>query len=127
MTGDDFLKAKMAETAWRCRRGGGIVAMMAVAFVVRNRVKTLNESWLAACEMELDSAQADGLIDLADPEIRDPEFQQILHAVDGIFGDRLLDKLTNEATRTYSMTFPFPANAERVAVVGQLVLCRDKK
>jgi hypothetical protein len=124
MTGDDFLKAKLAETAWRCRRGGGIFGMMAVAFVIRNRVHHLNEPWLTACEAALHQVADEGLIDRADPETRDPEFQQILHAVDGIFGDRLMDKLTNGATQAYAQDTKVPAHVERVAVVGQMVLCK---
>lgn len=124
MTGDEWLKARLAETAWRC--GTTVVESMAVAFVIRNRVAQ-GESWPVAWESQEFLARIettrrrDGW-----PDIRDPEFVQILHAVDGVFDGRLQDKMTNGALNAYSINTGIQLKPEeqRVAVVGQLMLCR---
>lgn len=96
MTGDEYIKAQVVQSSWRRASSNGVLAMLAVAMVIRNLERTGKFSWLEAChEVALESA--DGRDEL--PDVRNPDFQKLLYGVEAIFDGTAPDKLTNGATR----------------------------
>ncbi len=101
MTGLEFEKSVVALACWREMRGEGINAMLAVAFVLRNRA---NAGWhqhsiynnaIALNQISSMSVLGDkNTIKYPDP--RDPDFQMLLHKIDAIYEDAQ-DQITNGA------------------------------
>ena len=89
MTADDYTKAMLASLIWRAASGISFPAMVAVGLCVRNQVKDGN--WLPVIA-GISSTMPAGK-DCEDA--RDPRFQNVLTAVDGIFDGTRVDKWTN--------------------------------
>ena len=110
MTADDYSKAMLASLMWRAANHISFPAMVAVGLCVRNRVKDGN--WLPVIDKINAQNVATG-IDCTDA--RDPKFQDVLTAVDGIFDGTRADRWTNGGTQWWSSP-----GTERTAVVGNL-------
>lgn len=118
MTVDDFIKANAAVLAWRAAAGDGANAMLGVLFVIRNKAKAgeRDGNWLDILQrMALDN---DYSVLLPDP--REPSFQSVLQAVDGVYDDTLTDTLTDGATH-YSYGGKDSKGLERVSQIGNVV------
>lgn len=101
MTSENFIKAQLALLAWReGHRHGGLDNMMAVAFVVRNRVKAgwHGGDWLEVMSNHYTFAaeeQPESVTAL--PDVRDAHFRVILQKIDDLFSGMALDKMTEGA------------------------------
>jgi hypothetical protein len=97
MTSEQYIKAQLAALAWReGYEQGGVNNSLAVAFVIKNRVRAgwgewleliqRHETWSAYNHNELDHK--------SHPDPREPDFQRLLQQIDGIYDGSLQDKLT---------------------------------
>lgn len=135
MTGEDFVKAQLALFGWREGSENGINGALAPIFVVRNRVIA---NWKSGDWLEVigSNHEVSGRCTYPEPEypdIRDPEFQKILHYVDGIYEMKTPDSLTDGALYFYDHKHldPFcwlakevickPEIHPRVASIGTMV------
>lgn len=101
MTAEDYIKAEWCLMAWRAGKGYGANAMVAILYVIRN-------------VRDAESHQFMMINETRRPDVRDPEFLQLLQAVDAIY-DGKVDKLTGGAT-----LFGRGLGYERCATVGGL-------
>lgn len=114
MTGDEYIKGQIVRAAWTRAHANGVLAMLAVAMVVRN-LERAGKSWLDAC----DEVEPD-LYD-KNPDVRDPDFQKLLYGVEAIFDGTASDKLTNGAVRIGYLGESHPGYLQ-CAVVSGLVM-----
>lgn len=110
MTADEYTKAQLASLMWRAAAHISFPAMVAVGLCVRNQVKDGN--WLPVID-KIDAQNAATGLDCTDA--RDPKFQDVLTAVDGIFDGTRVDRWTNGGTQWWASD-----GRERTAVVGNL-------
>ena len=104
MDGGMFIKSMACALAWRDGRDSGVNAMLGILHTVRNRAEHfLVGDWLGAVEF-FDDECFTGVY----PDIRDPEFQQVLQIVDSVYDGTRQDKLTNGAN-LYMRFFEGPA------------------
>jgi hypothetical protein len=108
MTADDYTKGQLASLMWRAASHISFPAMVAVGLCVRNRVKDGN--WLPAINEVNGPDKNEDCTDA-----RDPKFQDVLTAVDGIFDGTRVDRWTNGGTQWWAGDA-----RERTAVVGSL-------
>lgn len=114
MTGDEYIKGQIVRAAWQRAQSNGVLAMLAVALVVRN-IEKAGKSWLQACDEVWDLETAHGT-----PDVRDPDFQKLLYGVEAIFDGTVADKLTNGAIRIGYLGEAHPGY-QQCAVVSGLV------
>lgn len=101
MIGTEFEKAIVALSAWREMRGEGVNAMLAVVFVLRNRAKagwndgSIYQNAIALNQISSISVLGDPNT-IKFPDIRDPDFQTLLHKIDAIYNDAP-DQITSGA------------------------------
>lgn len=97
MTGETVIKGQLALLAWREGHvHGGLDNSLAVAFVVRNRVRAgwHGGSWAGVLEnhslyssvLEIPSPKL--------PDMRDPNVMRLFQMIDGVYEGSLQDKLT---------------------------------
>lgn len=137
MTVEDFEKAQAVLLAWREERSNGANGMLGVLFVVRNRAKA---GWGTGdwCRVIDAHNQFSSMTVLGDgqtveyPDVRDPQFLQVLQTVDAVYDDEKKDLLTNGALYYADLASPAydkggwfdrtivqdPANHPRVAQIG---------
>ena len=101
MTGLEFEKSVVALAAWREMRGEGINAMLAVVFVLRNRAKAgWNGGSIYQNAIKLNQVSSMSVLGdkntIKYPDIRDPDFQTLLHKIDAIYED-VPDMITSGA------------------------------
>lgn len=102
MTVADFEMALASLLAWREERSNGSNGMLAVLFVLRNRVKAgwHEGSWTRNIDAHNQFSSISVLGDsqtIAYPDVRDPQFLQILQAVDSVYEGNRVDNLSNGA------------------------------
>lgn len=137
MIGIEFEKSIVALACWREMRGEGVNAMLAVAFVLRNRAKS---GWHngSIYQNAIKLNQISSMSVLGDrntikyPDVRDPDFQTLLHKLDAIYDDAP-DMITSGA-RYYAVLTDATSgwffenivadtvNHPRVAVIGKTTL-----
>jgi hypothetical protein len=108
MTPENFIKAQLAEFAWReGSQYGGSNNMLAVAFVIRNRVRA---SWFGGDWLQvLENAHEAGALEMCFcengcprcrsnqlPNLRDDNFRLLLRTVDDIFSGLAVDRFTTD-------------------------------
>ena len=98
----DFEMALASLLAWREERSNGPNGMLAVLFVLRNRVKAgwNGASWTRNIDghNQFSSMSVTGDSQtVAYPDVRDPQFLQVLQVVDSVYDGTRLDNLTNGA------------------------------
>lgn len=137
MTVEDFEKGQAVLLAWREERSNGANGMLGVLFVVRNRAKAgwNNGDWCKIIDARNQFSSMSVLGDsqtVAYPDVRDPQFLQILQAVDTVYDDTRKDLLTNGALYYADLSSPGytkagwfdrvivgdPTNHPRVAKIG---------
>lgn len=111
MTVQDYIKSQLAMLAWwEGHRRGGVNNMLAVAFVVRNRVRS---GWLGGDWMKLianhfrwsagDFVPNMSVLDALDdaevevPDFHDAALRRMLEEIDGIFDGSTPDNMTEGA------------------------------
>ena len=99
MTSDNFLKAELALFAWQnAHEYGGIDNMLALACVLRNRVK---QGWMGGdwsqVIAEAPGKAGDNTIKGGYPDVRDVNVRLLLQRIDGIFNDSEPDRYTDGA------------------------------
>jgi spore germination cell wall hydrolase CwlJ-like protein len=100
MDSNDYCKSVLALVAEREARSNGINGMLAVAFVIRNRVQKWEKSWydVICSHNQFSSMTVKGDSQtIWYPDPREPNFQKLLQSVDGIFDGTIQDTLTNGA------------------------------
>lgn len=105
MTGDDFLKSLACLVAWREERSNQLNGMLAVLFVIRNRVqagpaKGFGNNWGTVIEQHGQFSSMSILGDgqtVAYPDVRDATFNQLLQLVDDVYSGERVDNLTDGA------------------------------
>lgn len=117
MTGATFLFSLAAHLAYREGKDHGVNAQLAVLFCLRNRIaanwengdlhKILNMEYITSDYPDI-------------PDTRNPDFVQIIGAVEGIFDNSIQDRLTNNAFY-WGNEMPLGAT-QHVAKVGSLLL-----
>jgi hypothetical protein len=127
MTGANFLEALAAHLAWIEGDGYGLNAQIAILFCIRNRVAAGYEDGDLSKILEVLYADGKGLLfndktGIFIPDPRNPEFQQLLGYVEGIFDNSFQDKLTNGALY-WGIEKP-PEAKIRVAQIGTLLFWR---
>lgn len=144
MTAENFIKAQLADFAWRqAHRFGGADGMLAVAHVVRNRARagwhggeTLKILQHAHDADSLEGCACDGgcgrCVSSLQPDLRDDNIKLLLRSIDDIYSGLTIDKYTNEAGLYYcelrSITRPWfllnivrnPEEHPKIADVGPL-------
>lgn len=101
MIGTEFEKAVVALACWREMCSEGVNGMISVAFVLRNRAKagwyhgSIYENAIALNQISSISVLGDPNT-IKFPDIRDPDFQTLLHKLDAIYDDAA-DLITNGA------------------------------
>lgn len=120
---DNYVRSKIAEFGWRAAHHISVPAILAVMFVVKNRVGDTND-WLRAL-YEIRNT----VIDLEPIDIREPYFLEALRLADGIYpGDTgetpRKDIYTSGALYWWDGNWqPFDLTGkERVSQVGTLTL-----
>lgn len=97
MTGDSVIKGQLGLLAWREGHvHGGLDNSLAVAFVIRNRVRAgwhggswtevLENHSLYAATLEIPASKL--------PDMRDPNVMRFFQMIDGVYEGSLADKLT---------------------------------
>lgn len=96
MTTDNFLKAELALFVWQnAHEYGGIDNMLALAFVLRNRVKQgWNGGDWSQVIAEAPSKAGDATIKGGYPDVRDTVVRMLLSRIDGVFNDSERDVYT---------------------------------
>lgn len=97
MTSDSYIRAQLASLAWReGHEQGGINNSLAVAFVIKNRVRSGWGEWLEQIQRHAlwSSRNGDEIDSTTHPDPREPDFQRLLQEIDGVFDGSLVDKLT---------------------------------
>jgi hypothetical protein len=119
MVGDDFVKALLVQIAWRDCQKFGFANQVGVLLCLRNQTEQLYDgNWLAAVNHTL---AGDTFLDALADDVRDPNFQKLLQAVDGVYDGTRTDKLTDGALWWRVPDSLSPVGAERTAVVGRVV------
>lgn len=123
MHADDYIRARIAEFAWRAAHHVSIPAMLSVMFVIKTRAG--DNAWL----QNIDYLEQEGApLSAERPDIRDPTFIEILQLVNGVYtGDAgevaRKDIFTNEARWWWDGSLPcwFDLSIkERVGQVGPM-------
>jgi len=101
MTGLEFEKSIVALACWREMRGDGVNAMLAVAFVLRNRARAgWNGGSIYQNAIKLNQISSMSVLGdrntIKYPDPRDPDFQTVLHKIDAIY-EGATDQITNGA------------------------------
>lgn len=114
MTNEQFIKAQYALLAWReGHRYGGLDNMLAVAYVVRNRVKAgwHGGDWLEVMSNHQNfAAEENPQFAQALPDVRETNCRFLLQRIDDIFNGMAVDKMTDEAlyyAELHSITRPW--------------------
>jgi len=97
MTAETYVKAQLATLAWReGHEQGGFNNALAVAFVIKNRVRAGWGDWLDLIQRHAiwSARNEDELDTTSHPDAREPNFQLLLQNIDGVFDNSLQDKLT---------------------------------
>lgn len=130
MSGEDYIKAQAVRIAYEDGGSNGLNGMLAVLFVLRNKV------WGYAGDAPAGAGDWQLIIDealigrttnsLTLPDVRDPSFQKVLQYVDGVFDNSLADHLTDGAMwyGTKENTRLLANSFQRVAQVGSLTFWR---
>ena len=110
MTVENYIKAQLAELAWKTAHQSGHNTTVAIALAVANRVRERYQgNWLEAFnEAQIPAGQH--------PDPRDPEFQRLLAEIDTIY-DGGQDVLTNGAL-WFIKDATLPIMGERTAELG---------
>lgn len=111
MTVAEFECSIAALLAWREERSNGVNGMLAVLFVVRNRAKQgwSQGNWSKIMETHNQFSSMSVLGDgqtIAFPDVRDPNFLQILQAVESVYDGTRQDLLTSGALYYADMGSP---------------------
>lgn len=122
MTGVDFLRGLAAHLAWMEGKDHGLNGQLAILFCLRNRVAAgwedgdLGRIIQGAYYFRYSIAQY--LIEV--PDVRNPEVQQLLGYVEGVFDNTIQDRLTEGATHWNNKLHG--SGLAKVAQVGTLNL-----
>lgn len=132
----DFIKSQMILFAWReAAHYGGINNMLAVLYVLRNRVKA---GWNGSDYLDVIAAaqqsSAHKIESISVPDVRDPNFRRLLSLIDGIHAGTSNDEMTDGALFYADFTnvsedfkeriIEHPQEHPRVAQVGPVHLFR---
>ena len=136
MTGEEIIKGLALVAAWKHEHQNGVNGMLAVLFVLRNRVNDgwFNGDWMLNVEALFNSGPDDwtvntqGIEEGSFPDVREPSFIKLMQYIDGVFDGTQTDTLTDGAlyfcptnsTDTQSMWLP-------VAVIGSTTYYKIKK
>ena len=123
MTGDEYVKGQLATIAWIDGLESGLNGCLGIAHTAANRVRAGWHSgdWVAVVW---------GLIRQRErywgepPDVRDPQFQTLLQAVDNIYDGSLVDRLTDGAlyyVRKDESGILAGGRHIRTATIGQLI------
>lgn len=99
MTSDDYIKSKLADLCWQeGHEYGGINNMLAIGFMMRNRVHAgwLGGDWLACIAEYYINAEGEKRPS-STPNLRDPMFRELLAKIDGVYEASAADKMTQGA------------------------------
>lgn len=97
MTSEAYIRAQLAALAWReGHEQGGVNNSLAVAFIIKNRVRAGWGEWLDQIQRHaIWSARNQSELDQSShPDPREPDFQRLLQQIDGVVDGSLVDKLT---------------------------------
>jgi hypothetical protein len=96
MTGQDFIGSMLALRAWEDGREDGLSAMLAIAFVFRNRVRAGWETgdWIKVLQNYKNSAATERPPSDEIPDPRALVFQQLLQQMSGIISGSIKDEIT---------------------------------
>lgn len=94
MIPDNFVKSRLAAYAYKEMKGCGYKAMLAVAFVLRNRVRAGWSGEWNACLNTADRFSAFEPRPELNVEITDSDFQKLLADIDEIYNGNRSDNLT---------------------------------
>lgn len=126
LQGDNFTMSMALTLAWRDGIKNGVNASLGVLHVIRNRADQRDGNWIPVIE----ELMAKNPVKLEYPDSRDPQFQQMLVAVDAIYDGSKTDRLTSGATDYIDHSTGSPntleegASAERIAQIGQMTFYR---
>lgn len=103
MLGSDFVKSQLALRGWQDGAAEGLSGMLAICFVLRNRVRAgwYNGDWVSVLSHHQDYAAADKVYSLELPDPRNYAFGLLLQEVDGIFAGSREDDVTQPANKTW--------------------------
>ena len=140
MIAEEFEKATAALFAWR--EAGDISAncMLGVLFVLRNRVLSgwHHGSWVENVAHAEEHAPGQKTVNTY-PDVRDPNFQQVLHFVDEVYDSRRNDNLTGGAlwwvrplkvdpqSEFYKTIMSNPDKYERTGMIGGVAFYSEVK
>jgi hypothetical protein len=124
VTGSTFLQSLAAHIAYMEAKEHGVNAQLAVLFCLRNRIAAGWEDGDLGriIQAELFKHFIDQEYITEVPDVRDPDFIQILGYIESIFDNTATDKLTSGAL-FWGVERPLGAK-ERVAQIGQFNLWR---
>ena len=123
MTGSVFLQSLAAHLAYMEAKEHGVNSQLAVLFCLRNRIAAGWESGDLGRILQAYYFMSTGIGTVPDiPDVRDPDFVQVLGYVESIFDNTAQDKLTDGAFY-WGVERPLGAK-ERVAQIGQFSLWR---
>jgi hypothetical protein len=91
---DDYIKAKLVETAWKYTQfygGGGHLMGQIIMWCIANRVRAGWGSWLQMLDGIEQFAAENAVPPLKHPSVWDASFVKMLHVVDGIYDGSMPD------------------------------------
>lgn len=99
MTGDELIKGQIVLFAWReAGRLGGLNNMLAMCFVLRNRVDAgWNDSDYLAVITDAEASSAHPIKGAGFPDLRSSDMRKLLSQIDAIYSGTAPDHLTNGA------------------------------
>jgi len=132
MTGIDYEKAIVAFVCWLEAKDELYRGMISVAMALRNQAKAgWNDGSIYRCALyHFDEGVIfkDREMQQDYPDAREPQFQNLLTAMDGIFSDTLPDKTEGAVYwANQSSNFADVFKHERTLQVGQLIFFKPKR
>lgn len=118
MTAPDYEKSIIALCCWRQGKAELYRGMLSVAMAIRNRAKT---GWFeGSIYKNAVAVLVENPSNTEFPDARDPQFQDLMQAVDGVYDDRIADK-TDGALYWISAQSAEQISGVTTCQVGQII------
>lgn len=114
MLGEHFVKSQLALRAWQDAGKDGLSGMLAVAFVIRNRVQAgwYSGDWIQVLAHHQDWAASEKIYTLDLPDPRNYAFGALLQEIDGIFSGSREDDVTRTANESMAAIVRFQGQSD---------------
>ena len=89
MTSDEYIEGRLLTLAWKSVGHISVPAVVTVLFCVRNQVK--DGDWMRI----ISGIEKLVPVKAPDPDVRTPEFRDLLEIVDGVYENERIDRFTN--------------------------------